>query len=58
MSETIALTTIRLWAENYRHGDVEAIKGSIRRFGFNGVLKVWKDIVIAGNHAAKAGLIK
>lgn len=40
------------WPENYRKGDISAIATSIRRFGFNGALRVWKgSTVIAGNHA-------
>lgn len=49
------LATLKLWEENYRIGNVEAIIASIVKFGFNGVLRVWKGgVVIAGNHALTA----
>ncbi len=51
----VPLSQLHEWERNYRLGDVEAIKKSIRRFGFNGVLKVWQGgVVMAGNHALKA----
>jgi ParB-like chromosome segregation protein Spo0J len=45
------LSRLKRWDRNYRRGDVEAIAASINRFGFNGVLRVWKGTVMAGNHA-------
>jgi hypothetical protein len=32
---TAPLSSLKLWAENYRVGDVDAIVKSIVRFGFN-----------------------
>lgn len=49
------LASLREWEDNYNHGDVEAIALSIRRFGMNSALRVWRDeIVMAGNHTLKA----
>lgn len=45
---------LAMWDGNYRESDVEAIARSIARFGFNGALKVWNGIVVAGNHTLKA----
>lgn len=46
------------WQDNYNRGDVEAIARSIRRFGMNQALRVWRDnIVMAGNHTLKALLL-
>ena len=50
-----AITRLKIWADNYNHGDVEAIALSIRRFGFNNALRVWRDdVVMAGNHTLQA----
>lgn len=49
------LSSLQVWADNYNVGDVEAIALSIRRFGFNGALRVWgANIVMAGNHSLLA----
>lgn len=49
------ISELRLWSRNYRQGDIGAIITSIRTFGFNGALRVWRDnVVIAGNHTLKA----
>lgn len=49
------LSELTEWADNYNSGDVEAIALSIRRFGFNGALRVWgMSVVMAGNHTLKA----
>lgn len=54
-----ALASMRTWDRNYSAGDIGAIYASIRRWGFNGALRVWYDredpdaeppVVIAGNH--------
>lgn len=52
----IDIQSLSLWEQNYRLGDVEAIKNSIRRFGFGSVIRVWNGTVMAGNHALKAVL--
>lgn len=53
------LSSLRTWTRNYNQGDIGAIYASIRRWGFNGALRVWYDrehpdaeppVVIAGNH--------
>lgn len=49
------LSELTEWADNYNKNDVEAIARSIRRFGFNSALRVWRDdVVMAGNHTCKA----
>lgn len=49
------LSQLTGWERNYRRGDVSAIKRSIRKFGFNGALRVWcGGVVMAGNHALLA----
>lgn len=48
------LSEIELWGDNYHIGDVSAIKNSILEFGYNDVLKIWRDTVMAGNHSVKA----
>jgi hypothetical protein len=49
------LSQITEWVDNYNHGDVAGIAFSIRRFGFNNALRLWRDnIVMAGNHTSKA----
>lgn len=45
------LGELKPWSDNYRRGNVEAIVTSIERFGFNGALRVWRGVVMAGNHA-------
>lgn len=52
------LSALTVWQDNYSTGDVLAIARSIRRFGMNGALRVWRDgIVMAGNHTLKALLL-
>lgn len=52
------LSSLTPWQGNYNSGDVEAIAHSIRRFGFNNTLRVWRDnIIAAGNHSFKALLL-
>lgn len=48
------LSSISLWQANYRQGDLDAIKTSIKTFGFRSVVRVWNGTVMAGNHAIKA----
>lgn len=49
------LSGLKPWSENYNRGDVDAIRKSISRFGFNSRLAVWRDdVIVAGNHAWKA----
>lgn len=51
----LPLSTLKRWERNYRIGNVEAIAASIKRFGFNGALRVWQNgIVMAGNHSLAA----
>ena len=46
---------LKTWQHNYRRGRVDAIASSIVEFGFNHVLRVWRDdVVIAGNHTLLA----
>jgi hypothetical protein len=54
------LSKLVAWQGNYNRNDIEAIARSIRRFGFNNALRIWKDgIIAAGNHSFKAlSLIK
>ena len=55
MTDTRPLSTLTPWSRNYNRGDVEAIRRSIARFGFNGRLAVWRDdVIVAGNHAWQA----
>jgi hypothetical protein len=52
------ISTLAAWQGNYNRNDIEAIARSIRRFGFNNALRVWRDDVIAaGNHSFKALLL-
>jgi uncharacterized protein DUF6610 len=52
VADWIALDDLHNWTENYNIGDIPRIKGSLRRFGFNGALRVWHDnVVYAGNNA-------
>lgn len=45
------LSELKTYPKNYRIGDVEAIIRSIRAFGFNSLLRIWKDNeILAGNH--------
>jgi hypothetical protein len=48
------LSALKTWERNYRLGDIDALIASFVRFGFNGALKVWRDTVMAGNHALLA----
>ena len=49
------LSALVEWADNYHVSDVTRIALSIRRFGFNAALRVWRDnVVLAGNHSMKA----
>lgn len=48
------LDTLRLWGENYNEGDIGAIAKSIMTFGFRGAIRIWQDMVIAGNHTVMA----
>lgn len=49
------LSSLHEWKDNYNSNDVTEIARSIRRFGFNSALRVWRgDIVMAGNHTCKA----
>ena len=50
----ISIDKLECWQDNYRRGDIEAIARSIKRFGFNGVLRVRDGIVFAGNHTLLA----
>ena len=50
----VKLSEIVLWAANYRRGDVDMIKKSIRRFGYARSVVLWHGIVKAGNHTVKA----
>lgn len=44
-----------LWKDNYNEGDVGALEIGIRRYGFAGALRVWRDnVVMGGNHTLKA----
>lgn len=55
--EELVLKPLRLlkrWPKNYRSGNVDAIITSIVRFGFCGCPRVWRDTVMAGNHAVDA----
>lgn len=45
------LDDIKTWEENYRVGDVNAIVASIVQFGYNRVLCIWNNTIVAGNHA-------
>lgn len=54
MAETARLDSLKLWDRNYRRGDVQAIKRSIVRFGFNGALRIRAGVVMAGNHSLLA----
>lgn len=49
-----ALSALNAWQDNYNHNDIRAIARSIRRFGMNGALRVWRGTVMAGNHTFKA----
>lgn len=49
------LRSLSPWERNYNRGDIDAIRASIERFGFNAALRVWKDeIIVAGNHTYAA----
>lgn len=51
------LSDLSAWADNYSSNDVSIIARSIREFGMNSALRVWKDTVMAGNHTYKALLL-
>ena len=52
------LSSLIPWARNYNQGDVAAIAQSVRRFGYNRTISVWREnIVMAGNHTLKALLM-
>jgi len=48
------LGDLQLNPENYRLGEVPAIIASIREFGYNKILGIRNNILIAGNHALLA----
>lgn len=53
--DLVALSDLRVWEDNYNIGDVGAIARSIERFGYNGVVRVWRDnLVLGGNHSVLA----
>lgn len=54
MSQTARLDSLQTWDRNYRRGDIQAIKRSIQRFGFNGALRIRAGVVMAGNHSLLA----
>ncbi len=54
MSQTARLDSLQTWDRNYRRGDIQAIKRSIVRFGFNGALRIRAGVVMAGNHSLLA----
>jgi len=55
MANQRILDELKLWDRNYNKGDVQQIKKSIRRFGFNNAVRVWREgMVIAGNHSTIA----
>lgn len=58
LTHTVPLSALQEWADNYNHNDIDGIARSIRRFGFNNALRVWRDgIIMAGNHTFKALLL-
>ncbi|MBL8048151.1 MAG: chromosome partitioning protein ParB [Chthonomonas sp.] len=52
--KVLALEALTLWDRNYRQGNVEIIRNSILRFGFNSTVRVRGGVVYAGNHSVKA----
>lgn len=55
MDSYIALDELQPWADNYNHGDIDAIARSIARFGYNRTCSVWQQhTVMAGNHSVLA----
>jgi len=54
MASWVVLDELRLWDRNYNRGDVQQIKRSIKRYGFNNALRTWQGIVMAGNHSTMA----
>jgi len=50
----VPLAQLNLWPRNYRKGEVAEIAGSLKRFGFNGALRVREQTVYAGNHTLLA----
>jgi site-specific DNA-methyltransferase (adenine-specific) len=54
MSDWVPLNGLTLWHRNYNRGDVPRIKNSIRKFGFNNALRLWRGVVMAGNHSTLA----
>lgn len=55
MLEPKRLADLKVWEDNYNHGDVQGIALSIRRLGFNRAPGIWHDNQIrAGNHTVMA----
>lgn len=50
----IPLSQLKAWDQNYRLGDIDAIKASLQEFGFNGALRVKDGTVMAGNQTFAA----
>jgi hypothetical protein len=50
----IDLDTARLWENNYNKGDIKRLKKLFRRFGFNGALRMWNGVIMAGNNSTIA----
>lgn len=50
----LRLDLLNPWDQNYRSGDIPAIKRSIEKFGFNGALRVRGETVMAGNQSLLA----
>lgn len=49
--ELAPIDDLQMWPDNYRRGDIQAIRRSFIRFGFLGALKVKNGTVYSGNHS-------
>jgi hypothetical protein len=58
LPETIKLIEIdevKLWQKNPHQGDIDWLKRVFSRYGFNGLLSIWRDsTVMRGNHSTQA----
>jgi hypothetical protein len=50
------LSSLIPWAKNYNLGDVDAIARSIRRFGYNRTIAIWRESICSGQNRIKTTL--
>jgi len=52
------LHDLKFWDLNYHKGDVPRVKESFLTFGYNGVLRVWRDNVVYAGNTSLAALLE